>query len=121
MILVDTSVWADHFGKSDPALFQLLDQEEVLGHPYITAELALGSLADPAGTIALLEALPQGRVATQAELMMLIRRERLAGTGVGFVDAHLLASARLSATAIWTRDKRLRSQAEAWRLAWTPE
>lgn len=118
MILVDTSIWADHFGRPEREFQSLLEREEVLGHPYVTAEIALGNLADPAGTIAMLEALPQAQVATQSELMLFIERERLAGKGIGFVDAHLLTASRLSGALIWTRDKRLRTQAKALGLAW---
>ena len=120
MILVDTSIWADHFGRRDADLALLLEREDALGHAFVTAEIALGNLADPAGTVAMLESLPQAAVATQAELMLLIERARLAGSGIGFVDAHLLAGCQLSAAMLWTRDKRLRVTAEALELAWEP-
>ncbi|HYW17248.1 MAG TPA: VapC toxin family PIN domain ribonuclease [Allosphingosinicella sp.] len=120
MILVDTSIWADHFGRRNRDLDVLLGREEVLGHAYVTAEVALGNLVDPAGTIKMLSSIPQAKVATQVELMKLIRLRNLAGSGVGFVDAHLLASCRLSETRLWTRDKRLRTQANALELSWEP-
>jgi predicted nucleic acid-binding protein len=120
MILVDTSIWADHFGRRDADLALLLDGEEALGHAFVTAEIALGNLPDPGGILAMLESLPQAAVATQAELMSLIESAKLAGSGIGFVDAHLLAGCRLSAAMLWTRDKRLRAMAEALGLAWEP-
>lgn len=120
MILVDTSIWADHFGRPIPEFQLLLEREEVLGHAYVTAELALGNLADPSDTIGMLEELPQARVATYSELMILIQGERLGGAGIGFVDAHLLTACRLSKAALWTRDKRLRAQAGAMGLSWHP-
>jgi hypothetical protein len=118
MILVDTSIWANHFGRRNGDLDVLLEREDVLGHPFVTAEIALGNLADPPGTIALLDSIPQAKVATQAELMMLIRLGQLAGSGIGFVDAHLLAASRLSGSRLWTLDKRLRAQADALGLSW---
>ena len=120
MILVDTAVWADHFGRSDEVLAGLLEREQVLGHAFVTAEMALGNLADPLATIAMLNALPQAYVATHAELMTLIEHASLSGSGIGFVDTHLLAAASLSGALLWTRDKRLRAQAERLELAWAP-
>jgi predicted nucleic acid-binding protein len=120
MIIADTSVWIDHLRQTDEALFALLDASEVLGHQFITAELALGTVVERAETIALLEALPQASVASQRELMLLIERERLASSGIGFVDAHLLASCRLSDALLWTRDRRLAAQAQLLGCAWAP-
>jgi predicted nucleic acid-binding protein len=120
MILIDTSIWANHFGRRDADLDILLEREDVLGHAYVTAEIALGSLADPVGTIAMLNSIPQAKVATQAELLRFIRCGKLAGSGIGFVDAHLLAACQLSESRLWTRDKRLRTQANALKLSWEP-
>jgi hypothetical protein len=120
MIIADTSVWIDHLRRTDETLFALLDTSEVLGHPFITAELALGTMTDRTDTIALLEALPQAKVASPRELMLLIERERLASSGIGFVDAHLLASCRLSDASLWTRDNRLAAQAQRLGCAWAP-
>ncbi|HEX6374938.1 MAG TPA: PIN domain-containing protein [Allosphingosinicella sp.] len=120
MILVDTSIWADHFGRRDADLDDILQREIVLGHEFVTAEIALGNLADPAGTIWMLESMPQARIANHPELMILIRRGRLAGSGIGFVDAHLLAACQLSGARLWTRDKRLRAQAEVLGVSWEP-
>jgi len=119
MILVDTSIWADHFGRREKELARLLENEEVLGHAFVTAELALGNLIDRPGTIGMLEALPRATVASHTELMGMIEQEKLAGGGIGFVDAHLLAACRLSAASLWTRDIRLAAQAAALGLAWS--
>ena len=121
MILADTSIWVDHLARGDVDLARLLDSENVLGHPFVTAEIALESLSNPAMTVALLEALPQAQTASQSELMALIVSERLGGVGIGFVDAHLLAASRLAGSALWTRDKRLRAQAQRLGLDWSPE
>jgi predicted nucleic acid-binding protein len=121
MILVDTSIWANHFGRRNVDLDMLLEREEVLGHAFVTAEIALGNLADPAGTIMMLESIPQAKVARQTELMLLIRLGKLASSGIGFVDVHLLAACQLSGSRLWTRDKKLRAQAYAFELSWEPD
>jgi predicted nucleic acid-binding protein len=121
MILADTTIWVDHLARGDENVARLLDADAVLGHPFVIAEIALGSLSDPAATIALLENLPEAQTASHNELMELIRSERLGGSGIGFVDAHLLAACRLAGSALWTRDKRLRVQAQRLGLAWSPE
>jgi predicted nucleic acid-binding protein len=69
MILADTTIWVDHLARGDVELAQLLGAQTVLGHPFVTAEIALGSLSNPAATIALLESLPQAQTASQDELM----------------------------------------------------
>jgi predicted nucleic acid-binding protein len=120
VILVDTSIWVDHLARGDAGLTRLLDTEAVLEHPFVTAEIALGSLASPGEVIGLLDALPQAPVASHGELMLLIERQRLGGSGIGFVDAHLLAAGRLSGSSIWTRDKRLRAQAQRLGCSWAP-
>lgn len=120
MILIDTSIWANHFGRRNADLDILLEREDVLGHAYVTAEIALGNLADPVRTLALLNSIPQAKIASQAELMRLIRVRKLAGSGIGFVDAHLLAACQLSESRLWTRDKRLQTQAETLKLSWEP-
>ena len=121
MIIADTSIWVDHLGRRrDGELARLLDDEEVLGHAFVTAEIALGSLSDAVRTVALLDSIPQSAIASPQELMLFIRRERLGGCGIGFVDAHLLAACRLMDARLWTRDKRLAAQAHRLGCAWAP-
>ncbi|MBB2891840.1 PIN domain-containing protein [Flexivirga oryzae] len=114
MILVDTSIWIDHLRSGDAQLVALLEDGNVLGHPWVTGELALGNLSHSGRNevVRLLNNLPQATVATDVEVLTLIDHERLFGRGVGYVDAHLLASTRLSNDArLWTRDKRLHATA----------
>ncbi|HEX8093293.1 type II toxin-antitoxin system VapC family toxin [Jatrophihabitans sp.] len=115
MILVDTSVWIDHLRRGDAALAGLLMNGEVLCHPAVTGEIALGQLTDRGGVLGLLANLPQSVTATHAEVMTLIEAHSLSGLGIGYVDAHLLAAVLLTSgnTSLWTRDRRLRSAAEA--------
>jgi len=113
MILVDTSVWIDHLRTGEPALSALLEQGQVVGHAFVTGELALGSLANRAVILGALNDLPQTVLPTHAETLAFIDRHALHGLGIGYVDANLLASARLTPdTTLWTRDKRLASAAE---------
>lgn len=108
MILPDTSVWIDHLRYGDALLARLLNDGAVLAHPLVTGELALGNLSHRADVIRLLRGLPQADVATDHEILTLIEREVLHGTGIGYVDAQLLAATRLTPDAtLWTRDKRL--------------
>jgi len=108
VILVDTSVWVDHLRSGDDNLARLLDNGAVLTHPWVIGELALGNLNNRSEIIDLLHGLPQATLASDDEVMGLIEQEGLAGAGIGYVDAHLLAATRLTADArLWTRDKRL--------------
>jgi predicted nucleic acid-binding protein len=117
VILVDTSVWADHIHKGDTRLAELLDEGLVLMHPFVIGEIALGNLKPREPILATLRKLPAARVASDEEVLELIRIERLFGTGLGLVDAHLLASARIEASSIWTRDKRMLREAQRLGLA----
>lgn len=108
MILVDTSVWIDHLRGHDKDLARLLGGGQVLAHPFVVGELALGNLANRDTVLRALEGLPRAQFATDSEVQQLITAEKLFGTGIGYIDAHLLASVRLSPGALlWTRDKRL--------------
>jgi len=108
VILVDTSVWIDHLRTGCAALARLLDHGEVLGHPWVVGELALGHLGQRGEVIGLLASLPQATVATPAEVMVLIERHKLYGVGIGYVDAQLLAAIKLTPGAtLWTTDRRL--------------
>lgn len=113
MILVDTSVWLDHLRAADHTLVELLNGEEVLGHPFVIGEIALGNSSNREILVASMQNLPRAEVATEWEVLEFISRHRLFGQGIGYVDANLLASTRLTqGAALWTRDKRLHAAAE---------
>lgn len=107
MLLVDTSVWSDHLRRHDAALARLLEAGEVLAHPLVIGEIACGIFPRRREALGLLNALPGAPLLGQAEVLGFIERHALAGTGVGFVDVHLLASARVAPARLWTRDRRL--------------
>lgn len=112
MILVDSSIWIDHLRSGDDRLRFLLTNGQALTHPFVIGELALGNLRQREAILTLLSQLPAAPCASDDETLRLIDRRQLFGLGIGYVDAHLLASVLLSAPArLWTRDKRLRSVA----------
>ena len=113
MILADTSVWIEHFRSGNKELERALNQGQVVIHPWIIAELALGSLHNRLKTLSMLDLLPQVRVAATNELRHMIETRRLYNLGIGLTDAHLIASIFLSPpTLLWTKDKQLRKVAE---------
>ncbi len=118
MILVDTSVWIEHLRAGDERLMALLDGGEVLGDPFVIGELALGNLRGRDAFLRDLRDLPQAAVVADAEVLHLIDRQPLFGRGIGYVDAHLLAAARLTAGArLWTLDRSLQAVAAELDLA----
>lgn len=117
MILVDTSVWIDHLRQGDAALAATLQAGAVGMHPFVVGELACGNLHARAEVLGLLQALPHVSKATESEVLYFIDNHRLMGRGIGYVDAHLLASSRLAGASLWTRDKRLHAVATELALA----
>lgn len=107
MILADTSIWVDHLRSGLPSLAERLGEGGVLIHPWVIGELACGNLRDPARLLQLLQGLPQAPLATDDEVMLLIERHRLMGRGIGWIDAHLLASTLLASARLWSGDRRL--------------
>jgi hypothetical protein len=113
LILADTSVWIDHLRAGNQEMRRQLEQGRIVIHPFIIAELALGSLQQRARTLALLDRLPQVRVAQLNEVRGMIEARRLYSLGIGLTDAHLIAAVFLNPpTVLWTKDKQLRKVAE---------
>lgn len=108
-VLVDTSVWVQHFRRTDPTLVILLQADQVLTHPMVVAELACGTLPEPRlQVLSSLDLLQQPVQATLAETRVFVEDNRLFGLGCGLVDLALLASVLLTPGArLWTLDKRL--------------
>jgi predicted nucleic acid-binding protein len=107
MLLADTCVWIEHFRHREPRLADGLSEGIVLMHPFISGELACGNLKNRTAVLADLHALPSAKLASDAEVLHLIEDRRLWGRGLGWIDAHLLASALLSHCRFWTLDVRL--------------
>ena len=118
MILVDTSIWIDHLRRGDALLEMRLTAALVLCHPFVVGELALGNLRQRKQVLPALSNLPQANIATEDEVLGLIDRQGLHGRGLGLVDVHLLAAARLTpGCTLWTRDRRLARAAQAMGLS----
>ena len=111
MVLVDTSIWVDHLRKGNRHLEKLLLDAEVVCHSFVIGELACGKLENRAEILSLLQSLPSTSTIDLDEYLYFIDQNHLYGFGIGFVDIHLLASAKLADIPIWTADKKLREVA----------
>lgn len=117
-VLADTSIWIDYFRREDARLTSLLDQGDIVIHPFVIGELVLGRVSKISHMLDDLNTLPKATIASNDEVLELIVKRKLSGLGIGYVDAHLLASTMLMIEAsIWTRDKRLLAAAKALKLA----
>jgi predicted nucleic acid-binding protein len=104
MILPDASVWIDHLKRGHPSLDRLLENGEVLCHPFVIGEVACGDLRQRQLTLRLLQTLEEAPMMEHEEVLALIERHRLVATGIGWVDAHLLGSTLLAGATLWTLD-----------------
>ena len=116
-VLVDTSVWVDHLRKGETLLQDLLSTGQVATHPSIIGELACGNLTNRTEVLRLLSELPLVTIASNDEVMHLIEKHDLGGKGIGWIDAHLLASALLEHISLWTRDRKLAAVARTLGIA----
>lgn len=107
MILADTSVWIDHLRSSDTGFANQLNNNEIIMHPFIRGELLLGSLSNRDAIETALGEMPQAIIASDKEVRLFIRSAKIYGRGIGWVDTHLLVSAKLTGAKLLTRDKRL--------------
>jgi predicted nucleic acid-binding protein len=108
VILADTSVWIDHLRARNERMTQLLLAGQVLAHPFVIGELALGNLRNRDEVLGALQDMPQAAVATEPEVLRFIEEKALFGLGIGYMDSHLLAAVLLTPGSwLWTRDKRL--------------
>jgi predicted nucleic acid-binding protein len=112
MVFVDTSIWVTHLRRGSRRLEKLLMDAEVICHPFIIGELACGNLKNRNEIISLLQSLPLAPTIEFDEFLFFIDKNHLMGKGIGFVDVHLLASAKLAEVPLWTADKRLKSAAD---------
>ena len=117
MTLVDTSVWIEHLRAGSPELSSLLERGAVLTHPLVIGELACGNLKNRSRLLTDLAALPRAVEATHEEALQFIEDRKLWGAGLGWIDAHLLASALLTNCGFWTLDRKLERAASAAGIA----
>jgi predicted nucleic acid-binding protein len=118
MILVDTSVWVEHFRNGNIGLDTLLQEGQVVCHPFIVGELACGNIKNRSRILSLLGTLPIAHTAEHEEVMHVIEKYHLMGKRLGYIDVHLLASAMLTHIPLWTLDKKLNSVSTALRTQW---
>jgi len=107
MILVDTSVWVEHLRAGSIELGALLNEGQVVCHPFIIGELACGNLKNRTEILSLLQDLPMATCAEDEEVLQFIADHQLMGKGLGYIDIRLLMSALLTRIPLWTADKRL--------------
>lgn len=107
IIIADTSVWLDHWRRGNPRFAELLTQRRVVLHPFVLGEISLGAITGRADVLTRLRRLRAPRVARHDEVMALIERTPLWRRGIGWVDAHLLASTLLEHARLWTLDEPL--------------
>jgi predicted nucleic acid-binding protein len=119
MIIIDTSVWVDHFRRPIKAMQELIAESDIALHPYVYGELLLGGLPTKGDTARQLLKLARSPVASASEAAAFIEWAELSGTGIGYVDSHLLVSAKLFAGGcVLTKDKKLQDQAKRLGLAY---
>lgn len=118
MILVDTSVWIQHLRRGHDRLADLLNQGQVVCHPFVIGEIALGALTRRSAVLLPLAELPVVRLVGHDDALAFVEQRELGGCGIGWVDVHLLASALLERTWLWTFDQRLGKVARELDVAW---
>ena len=121
VVVVDTSIWIDHLRSGDPRLKQLIADKSLFQHPFIIGEISVGNLATREQTVRALRGLPQIEPVSEEEFHRFLGAAELFGTGLGFVDVHVLAATAATPGAeIWTGDRRMLEQAERLGLTYTP-
>ncbi|MBP9674402.1 MAG: type II toxin-antitoxin system VapC family toxin [Bacteriovoracaceae bacterium] len=118
MILVDTSIWINHFKKTNSELNHLLQQNHVLLHPFVIGELACGLLPQRSKTLSDLSYLPKSILAQHQEVLFFLEEHSFYAQGIGFIDIHLLTSASLSQAYLWTLDKNLSKLAKKLQISY---
>jgi predicted nucleic acid-binding protein len=108
MVLVDTSVWVSHLRHGNPKLQEMLQEGKVVSHPFIIGELTCGNISNRVEIISLMQSLPMLDIVEHEELLLFIEHNKMMGTGLGFVDVHLMAAAILAGIPLWTQDKSLK-------------
>jgi predicted nucleic acid-binding protein len=120
MVLVDTSVWVRHLRQGEPNLERLLNDGEVMCHPFVVGELACGNIRNRTEILSLIQILPLVTGANHEEVLRFIEQNHLMGKGLGYIDVHLCASAVLTGVPMWTYDRRLNEANEGLGISYKP-
>jgi len=110
MVLVDTSIWIRLLANHAPhaqRLDQLLARDEVLGHELVHGELLIGATSRRAALLVDYVRMEQAPVVQHDEVVAFVKARALAGRGIGWIDAQLLASALVGRSALCTADAAL--------------
>ena len=118
MVLIDSSVWIDHFKRSNPDLSHLLENQQVCMHPFVIGELACGGFKNRKEILSLLHALPNCSCVDNDEVLFFIEQHQLMGRGIGLIDLHLLASCIIEGHRLWSSDRRLKAVAALLRIGY---
>ena len=118
MVLVDTSVWIDHFYNKNDHLVNLLNEDKVYTHEYIVGEIACGNIANRDEIIQLIQSLSYSLSVSHEEILDFISSRHLYGKGLGYIDIHLLASSLISNVKLWTKDKNLNQVAKELNISY---
>ena len=105
--LIDTSIWIQHLQTPNKKLSQLLAENQVLVHPFIIGEIFIGHVRNRDEVMTLLGYLPQIKTATEMEVQTLVRKNRLFGRGLSWIDCHLIASTLIQGADLYSTDKAL--------------
>lgn len=108
-VLADTSVWVDYLRNKNALILDRLNLGDVVIHDYVIGEIVLGGISQ--AKLAMLGQLRRCHCASHEDVMHLIAERQLAGCGLGYVDAHLLAAALIGRLQLWTLDKALQKTA----------
>jgi predicted nucleic acid-binding protein len=119
MILADTSVWIQHFRYGHPQLQQSLMDDQILMHPMVWGEIACGNLRARSKILEDLRRMPSAMSAQHEEVLAFVEQYRLFGKGINWIDANLLASARLTGCRLWTLDAALRDLASEFKIGYS--
>lgn len=120
LITVDTSIWVDHFRMPNARLGSLISQRQIVQHPYVTGEIIVGNVSSRENTIWALRALPRLDPVAEDQFHAFLESMQVFGTGIGFVDVHLLAASTQQRAYLWTKDKWLDAQAQRLGFAYAP-
>lgn len=115
MVLVDTSIWIRFLAGTEPyanKLDRLLSGDEVLGHDFVYGELLIGDRGARAKLLAEYKVMRQAALVANSEVVEFVRHHKINGRGIGWIDAHLLASAIVASSRLWTADRPLAAVAQ---------
>jgi predicted nucleic acid-binding protein len=121
IVLVDTSVWIRFLSNRAPyaaELDALLSRDEVIGHDFVYGELLIGDKGERKQLLADYEQMHQAAVVPHDDVVAFVRSRCLYGVGIGWIDAHLLASALVGRLKLWTADPRLAAAASDFGIAY---